>query len=76
MNDKKVIKTVTRFGGIARLPQKDMKFKNPITIKTRKDALAIISLITKCDGWVCDLDEILAALKKYIKKKKTIKIIF
>ena len=66
--ERKIKKTAERFGGLFQLQLKMITFDNPITIKTRADALDILFLLHRYDDWTIDQDEPLEGLYQFIKK--------
>jgi hypothetical protein len=44
-----------------------MDFPNPITLKSRADALDMLFCLINFDDWICASDEPLEALKKFIE---------
>ena len=62
------LKNITKkFGGVFNLQGRNIQFHNPITLKSRADALDMLFCLTGFDDWMCDETEPLKALKKFIE---------
>jgi hypothetical protein len=56
-----------RFGGVFNLRGRAMQFPKPITLNNRAEALDMIFCLNNFYDWICDSNEPLEALKKFIE---------
>ena len=66
--ERKIQKITEKHGGEFFANGKIIKFDNPITVKTRADALDMLFLLLLNDDWTVEQDELLEALYQFIKK--------
>jgi hypothetical protein len=68
--EERRLKTITeKFGGIFNLQVKEMLFPNPITFKSRADALDMLFCLINFDDWGCEVIKPYEALKKFIEEE-------
>jgi hypothetical protein len=62
-----ILTKAKKFKGKVNEAGQTITFDKPLEIKSRADALDILFLLTAGDNWMCDFDEPLEALRRFIE---------